>query len=180
MGLYLRINRIYRGGMRLFGALPAMLLAVLPARAAVLGGPVLQSGVEIIPAALTGVELDKGARVQTPDSIFLAADIHAGSNEAHGFAEHAFIPYLSVSYVLTKEGAPTFRKVGLLYPVATKSGPRYGAATEMAGTGTYHLSYIVSPPSSHGMMRQTGKDGVAEWWKPITGTWIFTYPMSAK
>ena len=176
----MRINRIYRDAMRLSWALPAVLLAVLPARAAVLGGPVLQSGVEIIPAALTGVELDKGARVQTPDPIFLAADIHAGSSEAHGFAEHAFIPYLSVSFVLTKEGAPTFRKVGLLYPVATRTGPRYGAATEMSGAGTYHLSYIVSPPSSHGMMRQTGTDGVVEWWKPITGTWIFTYPMSAK
>ena len=68
----------------------------------------------------------------------------------------------------------------VLYPVATKTGPRYGAATEMAGAGTYHLSFIVSPPSSHGMMRQTGKDGVADWWKPITGTWIFTYPLSAK
>jgi len=42
--------------MRLSWALPAMLLAVLPARAAVLGWPVLQSGVEIILTALTGVE----------------------------------------------------------------------------------------------------------------------------
>ena len=122
--------------MRLTWTFPAMLLVVLHARAAVLGGPVLQSGVDIIPAALTGVELDKGARAQPTDSIFLAADIHAGSNEAHSFAEKAFISYLSVSFVLTKEVAPTFRNVGLLYPVATKTGPRYGAATEMAGAGT--------------------------------------------
>jgi uncharacterized protein involved in high-affinity Fe2+ transport len=166
--------------MRLSWALPAVLLAIVPARAAVIGGPLLRDGIEIIPAALTEVALDKGSSIRTADFMFLAADIHAGAGEAHGFAEHAFIPYLSVSYVLTKDGAPTFRKVGLLFPVATKAGPRYGAGTEMAGPGTYHLSYIVSPPSSHGMMRQTGKDGVAEWWKPITASWIFTYPMSAK
>lgn len=172
--------------MRLSWVPLAVLLAALPALlsgeagAAVLGGPVLQGGVEVIPSVLTGVELDKGSTVRTPDSIFLIADVHAGANEAHGFAEHAFIPYLSVSFVLTKEGVPTYRKVGLLFPIATKSGPRYGAMTETAGAGTYHLSYIVSPPSSHGMMRQTGKDGVAEWWKPISGNWVFTYPMSAK
>ena len=169
--------------MRLSSALiPVFSAAVLlaPANAAVLGGPVLQGGVEIIPSAVAGMELDKGTKVQTPDSIFLAADIHAGANEAHGFAEHAFIPYLSVSFVLTKEGMPTYRKVGLLFPVATKTGPRYGAYTELAGAGSYHLSYIVSPPSAHGMMRQAGKDGVTDWWKPITGSWIFTYPMSTK
>lgn len=166
--------------MRLSWAIAAVFVAIVPARAAVLGGPLVQGGVEVIPSALTGIELDKGSRVRTPDSIFLAADIHGAPGEAHGFGEHAFIPYLSVSFVLTKEGVPTFRKVGLLFPVATKSGPRYGAGTELAGAGNYRLSYIVSPPSSHGMLRQTGKDGVAEWWKPMTGNWNFTYPMSAK
>jgi len=29
------------------------------------------------------------------------------------------------------------------------------------------------------MYRQTGKEnGVADWWKPITATWNFTYPIS--
>ncbi|MDB5733618.1 MAG: hypothetical protein JWN16_255, partial [Alphaproteobacteria bacterium] len=33
------------------------------------------------------------------------------------------------------------------------------------------------PPTSHGMLRHTDKaSGVGEWWKPITGTWTFTYP----
>ena len=49
--------------MRLSWALLAVLLATVPAllsgevRAAVLGGPVLQGGVEVIPSALTGIEL---------------------------------------------------------------------------------------------------------------------------
>jgi uncharacterized protein involved in high-affinity Fe2+ transport len=163
--------------MRLFLAVAAVLMAILPARAAVIGGPLLRDGVEIIPTVLTEVALDKGSAIRTADFIFLAADIHAGAGEAHGFAEHAFIPYLSVSYALTKDDAPTFKKAGLLYPVATKSGPHYAAAADLAGPGTYHLTYIVSPPSSHGMMRRTDKaGGVPDWWKPITANWTFTYP----
>jgi uncharacterized protein involved in high-affinity Fe2+ transport len=50
----------------------------------------------------------------------------------------------------------------------------------MGGPGAYHLIYIVSPPSAHGMYRQTGKDnGVPDWWKPITASWSFTYPNSS-
>jgi uncharacterized protein involved in high-affinity Fe2+ transport len=49
----------------------------------------------------------------------------------------------------------------------------------MSGPGTYHLAYIVSPPSAHGMYRQTGKEnGVPDWWKPINASWNFTYPIS--
>src|SRR6478609_4279414 len=130
--------------MRLFPAFAAVLLAILPARAAVIGGPLLRDGVEIIPSALSGVELDRlpASMSRAPDSVFLVADVHAGKDEAHGFAEHAFIPYLSISYALTKEDAPTFKKAGLLYPIAARGGPRYGASAEMAGPGTYHLSYI--------------------------------------
>ena len=96
--------------------------------------------------------------------------------ELHGFGEHAFIPYLSISFALTKDGAPTFKRAGLLVPVAGKGGPHYAGAVEMGGPGTYRLTYIVSPPSSHGMLRRTGKDGVPEWWKPITANWTFAYP----
>ena len=131
-----------------------------------------------MPAALNGVELDRTIN-RGPDAIFLVADIHAAKDEPHGFPEHAFIPYLSVSYALSKDDAPTFKKSGLLFPIATKGGPRYAAAAELAGPGTYHLTFIISPPSAHGMLRRTDKaDGVPEWWKPITGSWTFTYPQT--
>jgi len=156
-------------------------IASIPARAAVIGGPLLRDGLEIVPSLLTGVELDRSVQPQGrgPDSVFLVADVHAGKDDAHGFGEHAFIPYLSVSYVLTKDDAPTFKRSGLLYPVASKTGPHYAAATELAGAGTYHLTYLVSPPSAHGMLRQTDKTGgVPDWWKPVSGNWTFTYPQN--
>ena len=170
--------------MHLLRALPAACLAVfsivVPSQAVVLGGPLLRDGLEIVPSALNGVELDRTVN-RGADALFLVADIRAAKDEPHGFPEHAFIPYLSVSYALTKDDTPTFKKAGLLYPIATRHGPHYAAAAELAGPGTYHLTYIISPPSAHGMLRRTDKaDGVPEWWKPINANWAFTYPVSAK
>jgi uncharacterized protein involved in high-affinity Fe2+ transport len=158
----------------------AAVLACAQARAAVIGGPLLRDGLEVVPSTWSGVELDRVLPLaKAPDSILLVADIRAAKDEPHGFI--GFVPYLSVSYLLTKEDAPTFKRDGLLYPLAAKDGPRYGAPTELAGPGVYHLTYIISPPSSHGMMRRTDKeDGVPDWWKPITASWIFSYPTSAK
>lgn len=158
----------------------ALLLALLPAtaEAAALGGPMVRDGVEIVPGIETGVQFDRPPVSLAADSLFPTADVRAAKDNAHGFT--GFIPYLSISFTLTKDGAPTFKKSGLLYPTAGKSGPRYMGATELAGAGTYHLTYIVSPPSAHGMYRQTGKEnGVPEWWKPITASWNFTYPISS-
>ena len=159
----------------------AILTAVLPGRAAVIGAPMLRDGLEIVPGMQTGVTLDRSPSpvARNPDAVFLVADVHAAKDDAYGFGEHGFIPYLSVSYALTKDDAPTFKKAGLLYPVAAKSGPHYAAATELAGAGTYHLTYIVSPPSAHGMLRRTDKTGgVPDWWKPINASWTFTYPQN--
>jgi periplasmic iron binding protein len=181
--VYMRINRTYMGRMRTLWAACALLVAVPTAEAAVLGGPLLRDGLEIVPSTLSGVELDRSptAMGSSPDSVFLVADVHATRDEAHGFPEHAFIPFLSISYFLTKDDAPTFKKVGLLYPIAGKSGPQYAAAADLAGPGTYHLIYIIYPPSSHGMLRRTDKaGGVPDWWNPITANWNFTYPTSAK
>jgi uncharacterized protein involved in high-affinity Fe2+ transport len=161
----------------------ALSIAVSPAGAAVIGAPLLRDGLEIAPSLHSGVELDRSPNAigRGPDAVFLVADVRAAKDDVHGFGENAFIPYLSVSYALTKDGAPTFKKAGLLYPIAAKSGPHYAAATEFAGPGTYHLTYIVSPPSAHGMLRQTDKTGgVPDWWKPINASWTFTYPQNMK
>jgi periplasmic iron binding protein len=180
----MRINRIYREGMCFLRALPAACLAVffmvVPTQAVVLGGPLLRDGLEIVPGMASEIELDRTV-AHGPNAIFLVADIHAAKGEAHGFPEHAFIPYLSVSYALTKDDMPTFKRAGLLYPVAAKGGPHYAAVTELSGPGAYHLTYIISPPSAHGMWRRTDKtEGVPDWWKPITASWTFTYTQNTK
>ncbi len=168
---------------RFFTLLACAALCPAAAFAAALGEPLQREALTITAAGESAPSLDHapvGLR-QGSDAFFLVADIRAGKDEPHGFAEHAFIPYLSISYALTKEGAPTFKQAGLLYPVASKSGPHYAAGAQLAGPGTYHLTYIISPPSTHGMIRQTDKEGgVPDWWKPINASWTFTYPLSSK
>lgn len=156
------------------------LLALLPmsAQAAVIGGPMVRDGVEIVPSLETVVQFDRPPVVLTPDSVFFIADVHASKDNVYGLT--GFIPYLSVSFILTKDGEITYKKSGLLYPTASKNGPRYIGAAQMNGSGTYHLTYFVSAPGAHGMYRQTGKDtGVPDWWKPITASWNFSYPVSS-
>lgn len=167
----------------------ALLLVLLPATAAFvglgasaagaapLGTSVARGGIEIAPGLEANVQFDRAPTSLAPDLVFLIADVHATKDNVHGFT--GFVPYLSISFALTKDGEPTYKKTGLLYPTAGKNGPRYVGITEMSGAGTYHLSYLVSPPSAHGMYRQTGKDnGVPDWWKPITAKWDFAYPTS--
>lgn len=157
-------------------ALPAL---TANAGAAVIGGPLLQGGIEIVPSLASSVQLERtpASMSKAAGALFLIADVHAGKDEPHGFPDQAFIPYLSISFVLTKEGAPTFKQEGLLFPVAAKDGPHYAASVSMDGPGNYHLMFLVSPPSSHGMIRLTSKDnGVPDWWKPITANWNFSYP----
>jgi len=163
----------YIRAMRIGSALACLLVAALPARAVVIGEPLARDGLVIAPSYQTGVQVDRMMR--PPESVHLEADVRAHDN-AHGFAEHDFIPYLTINYALTRDDNPTFKRSGLLYPMAAKSGPHYGAFVELT-PGTYHMTYIVSSPSSHGMLRHVDKaSGVPEWFKPITGSWTFTYP----
>ena len=161
----------------LLALMSAAALGGLTASAAPIGASAVRDGVEIAPGIEAGIQFDRPPTSLAADTVFLTADVHATRDNAQGFA--GFIPYLAISFGLTKDGAPTFKKSGLLYPTAGKSGPRYIGAAGLDGPGIYHLTYIVSAPSAHGKYRQTGKEnGVPDWWKPITASWTFTYPVS--
>ena len=150
-------------------------MLVTPALAVGIGSPVARDGLEITPSYQPNVTLDR--MMAPPGSIHLEADVRAGKDEPHGFVPGAFIPYLTINWSLTRDDNPTFKKSGLLYPMVSKAGPHYGAAAELSGPGTYHLTTIISPPTSHGLLRHTDKDsGVPEWFKPITTSWTFIYP----
>jgi uncharacterized protein involved in high-affinity Fe2+ transport len=148
-----------------------------------IGEPVVKEGMQIVPNYLTGVEMDRmpAGTGMTKDSVHLEADIHATNAEAHGFPEDAWIPYLEINFELTKDGDKAYKKTGLLFPMTAKDGPHYANGVDMAGPGTYHLTYIISPPTSHGFIRHVDKaSGVPGWWKPITVHWTFDYPSKTK
>jgi uncharacterized protein involved in high-affinity Fe2+ transport len=65
--------------------------------------------------------------------------------------------------------------------MAAKDGPRYASNVLMGGEGTYHLTFVIYPPSRPGFLRHVdAATGVPPWWKPFTLSWIFTYPSKAK
>jgi periplasmic iron binding protein len=66
-------------------------------------------------------------------------------------------------------------------PGMAKDGPHYANNVEMAGPGTYRLTYTILPPSTHGFIRHIdAASGVPAWWAPITASWLFTYPSKTK
>jgi len=173
--------------MRLAALTALFLTAAAPAALAVqefyVGEPVVKEGMQIVPNYLTGIEMDKmpSGMGMSQDSVHLEADVHATAAESHGFAEDAWIPYLDIHYQLTKEDLRTYKKTGILFPMTAKDGPHYANNVDMAGPGTYHLTYFISPPTSHGFIRHIDKaSGVPDWWKPINLSWTFTYPSKAK
>src|SRR5579863_9061870 len=72
------------------------------------GEPVVKEGMQIVPNYLTGVEMSPmpAGMAMGPNAVHLEADVHATNAESHGFSEDAWIPYLTISYVLSKDGAP--------------------------------------------------------------------------
>src|SRR5215467_5389064 len=146
------------------------------------GEPIEQDNLQIVPNYLTGIQMDpmpKGMDMG-PEAIHIEADVHATKGETHGFAEDAWMPYLTIHYTLTKQGS-NFKKSGTLAAMTADDGPHYANNVNMEGPGTYELTYEILPPSSNGFIRHIDKaSGVPEWWKPITAHWTFTYPSKEK
>jgi uncharacterized protein involved in high-affinity Fe2+ transport len=170
----------------LFVSTMAASISLLPALATAgefyIGEPVEQDDLQIVPNYLTGIEMDKmpPGMESGADTVHLEADVHATKDEKHGFAEDAWIPYLTIRFTLTKDGS-NFKKTGVLAPMTAGDGPHYANNVKMAGPGKYELTYVISPPSSNGFIRHTDKaTGVPAWWTPITAHWTFNYPSQAK
>ncbi len=172
-------------GRLMLAALAGLVLAAAPVWAAqeyYIGEPVVKEGMQIVPNYLTGIEMDRHppGMAMTKNAVHIEADVHATKDEAHGFAEDAWIPYLTIKFTLTKVGTK-FSRSGELYPMTAKDGPHYANNVDMDGPGTYKLTYTLLPPSSHGFIRHTdAASGVPAWWKSVTATWTFTYPSKTK
>jgi periplasmic iron binding protein len=145
------------------------------------GGPVTKNGMQIVANYLTGIAMEpmpKGAAMGA-NAVHLEVDVHAAKDEPHGFAEDAWIPYLTVTYTIEKVGS-TLKKSGRLVAMTAGDGPHYANNVDMGGPGQYHLTYRFEPPSKAGFVRHTDKEtGVPGWWQPFELDWTFTYPKAA-
>ena len=146
------------------------------------GGPEIRNGLEIVGNYLVGIEMEPmpAGSAMGPDAVHLELDVHAAKDEAHGLAEDAWVPYLTISYTIEKVGS-SFKKSGELLPMIAKDGPHYANNIEMAGPGQYHVRYLIEPLSKAGFIRHVDKEtGVPEWWAPFTVEWTFSYPSQAR
>jgi uncharacterized protein involved in high-affinity Fe2+ transport len=146
------------------------------------GGPETKNGLEIVGNYLTGIEMEPmpAGSAMGSDAVHLELDVHAAKDEAHGFAEDAWVPYFTITYTIEKVGSD-FKKSGQLFPMIAKDGPHYATNLTMGGPGQYHVRYLIEPLSKAGFIRHVDKEtGVPEWWAPFTVEWTFSYPSQAK
>jgi uncharacterized protein involved in high-affinity Fe2+ transport len=141
------------------------------------GKPVDKDGMQIMAVYLQPVEMEPAMPDQAPDKtdIHLEADVHALEHNPNGFPQDSWIPYITVSYKLTKKGS-NWSRSGTLMPMVANDGPHYGANVKLDGPGAYAVTFEIRPPSSHGFMRHTDKEtGVGAWWKPFEYSGEFNF-----
>ncbi len=167
---------------RAIGLAAALFAGSAMAREFYVGGPVEAHDMEIVANYLIGVVMSPmpetmgGMMEHGADVIHLEADIHATADNPYGYADGAWIPYLTISYDLTKAGSD-WTASGKLLPMTAKDGPHYANNLAMNGPGEYHLTYRIDPPAEGVFARHVDKEtGVPEWWKPVTVNFTFKYP----
>ncbi|MCB5945571.1 iron transporter [Acidocella sp. KAb 2-4] len=157
----------------------ALIASAAQAKEYYVGGPDYQNDMEIVSSYLLGIQMapmppdmPMGA-----DTIHLEVDLHATANNRWGYPDQAWIPYVTIGYVLTKEGTNWSHK-GVLLPMSANDGPHYADSLAMDGPGKYHVTYTFQPPSVNGYYRHTdAATGIPPWWAPFTESFTFTYPV---
>ncbi len=134
------------------------------------------------PLALEGSNASNQPLFLSPDKadLFLAVNIRAGKGNKNGFGAGEFIPYLTVSYTLQRQGGgETLR--GYLHSLVGPKGMKYGNNVKLTGFGSYALTLTIEPPIKVGFGRHTDLEtGVSRWWKQLQVEWPLEYSALAK
>ncbi len=161
-------------------------MAALPAAALEfpIGTPYERSGMEVAAVYLQAVDMepDGHMRKAAESDIHLEADIHALAGNVNGFPEGFWIPFLHITYELTKTGSSEAPIRGAMMPMVASDGPHYGDNVKLQGPGKYKVKYTVYSPGAKenpmGMHfgRHTDRaTGVRPWFKTFEVEWEFTY-----
>ena len=152
----------------------------LAAKEIPIGKPQTMNGMEIAAVYLQPVEMEPDGmmRAAKDSDVHLETDIKAAKQNSNGFAQGDWIPYLGVSYTLTKLDTQATQN-GELMPMVANDGPHYGDNVKLAGPGKYKLTMTIKPPGSDAKTmfgRHVDKEtGVGAWFKPFTVSYEFTY-----
>lgn len=149
-----------------------------------IGKPQTKAGMEIAAVYLQPIEMEPAGmmRAAADSDVHMEADIKATKDNKNGFAKGDWIPYLVISYELTKDGAVVSK--GDFMPMVANDGPHYGENVKLAGPGKYHLTYSIKPPSANAHAhfgRHVDKEtGVAPWFEDFDVQYDFTYAGTGK
>ena len=115
-----------------------------------IGAPQTKSGMEIAAVYLQPVEMDPPGvmRPAAESDVHLESDIKAAKDNKNGFAQGDWIPYLAVSYELTKLDDNQTQKGGFM-PMVANDGPHSGDNVKMMGPGKYKLTLTIAPPDQN-------------------------------
>jgi periplasmic iron binding protein len=145
-----------------------------------IGQPQQRSGMEIGAVYLQPIDMEpEGMMHKASESdVHMEADIHALANNPNGFEEGAWMPYLRVTYEISKAGSD--RKIsGDFMPMVANDGPHYGDNVKLMGPGKYHVQYTIFPPTANPRAhfgRHTDRlTGVRPWFKPFDVEYDFTF-----
>lgn len=143
--------------------------------------PVVKNGMIISASYLQSVHMAPMLPgMDAPADVHLEADIHADKDNKQGFQPGAWIPYLTVSYHLTKKGSD-WQSYGPFMAMVASDGPHYGRNVKLDGPGKYTLTIFIEPPPYAGFFRHTDPEtGVAPWWKPFHQQWQFVWAGNGK
>ncbi len=159
------------------------LLATAQAIEYPIGSPQKVAGMEVAAVYLQPVEMEPEGHMRraSESDVHLEADIRALANNANGFAEGAWVPYLRLRYQITKLGSGEVIR-GEMMPMVASDGPHYGDNVKLAGPGKYRLRLGVLPPnapddaSGRHFGRHTDRaTGVRPWFKAFELEWEFTF-----
>ncbi len=164
----------------------ALLFTAVHARAVEypVGAPQQRFGMEIAAVYLQPIEMEpEGHMRPSRDSdVHLEADIRAMASNPNGFDEGAWVPFLRVSYEVTKLPEGKVVASGDFMPMVANDGPHYGDNVKLAGPAKYRVKYTVYPPnaaenpSGQRFGRHTDRlTGVRPWFKPFAIEWEFTF-----
>ena len=145
-----------------------------------IGKPQLRSGMEIAAVYLQPVVMDPPGMMREAkvSDVHMEADIKATHDNANGFADGSWIPYLGVNYEITKQGSSEVIS-GNFMPMVANDGPHYGDNVKLSGPGKYRLKLTIAPPGadphSHFGRHVDKETGVGPWFKPFTVEYEFAY-----
>ncbi len=165
--------------------LSAVVVAAADAKEYPIGQGQTVAGMDVAAVYLQPVEMEPPGmmREAKESDVHLETDIKAAKENPNGFARGDWIPYLAVSFVLTKDGDPEPIK-GVMMPMVASDGPHYGDNVKLKGPGNYKLKLTVMPPSenthAHFGRHVDKETGVGPWFKTFSVEYDFTYAGTGK